>query len=306
MMAPGFCGHHAARGFLRPEKHRVEIGRQHAPPFFRRHLDRALELRHAGIVDEDSDGAEGLLRLVEGADIVFAIKTSASMRDDLGGLIPVRPWPSRSARRATSATAAPLSASTSGELLAEPARRAGHQRDAAGQVEHLGGFSSASLDSFTQSLWIPDSGQPDDEASLSIKPCGSAVASPGTNHSTTSAQKLDQHERDDADIDVPGGDLRRRHAAQEEQRRAERRVHVGGLQVHRHHDAEPDRIDAWHRQQVGATIGTTTKMISKASMTKPSRNIATITASIAPAAPPGRSVSARWTRSSPPSRGTPG
>ena len=33
----------------------------------------------------------------------------------------------------------------------------------------------------------------------------------------------------------------------------------------------------------GATIGTTTKMISKASITKPSRNIASITARIAPA-----------------------
>ena len=46
-------------------------------------------------------------------------------------------------------------------------------------------------------------------------------------------------------------DLRRRDAAQIEQGRAERRVHVGGLQVHRHHDAEPDRIDARQRQQRG-------------------------------------------------------
>ena len=51
----------------------------------------------------------------------------------------------------------------------------------------------------------------------------------------------------------------------------------------------------------GATIGTTTKMISNASITKPSRNIASITARIAPAAPPGRSTSARCTMSSPPS-----
>ena len=50
-----------------------------------------------------------------------------------------------------------------------------------------------------------------------------------------------------------------------------------------------------------ATIGTTTKMISKASITKPSRNIASITARIAPAAPPGRFASARCTMSSPPS-----
>ena len=51
----------------------------------------------------------------------------------------------------------------------------------------------------------------------------------------------------------------------------------------------------------GATIGTTTKMISKASITKPSRNIASITASTAPFTPPGRSLSARCTMSSPPS-----
>ena len=51
----------------------------------------------------------------------------------------------------------------------------------------------------------------------------------------------------------------------------------------------------------GATIGTTTKMISKASITKPSRNIASITASTAPLVPPGRLVSARLTMSSPPS-----
>ena len=43
----------------------------------------------------------------------------------------------------------------------------------------------------------------------------------------------------------------------------------------------------------GATIGTTTKMISKASITKPSRKIASITASSAPSTPPGRLESAR-------------
>src|SRR3974377_1405197 len=40
-------------------------------------------------------------------------------------------------------------------------------------------------------------------------------------------------------------------------------------------------------KSAGATIGTTTKMISKASMTKPSRNTASITTSMAPALPPG-------------------
>ena len=45
--------------------------------------------------------------------------------------------------------------------------------------------------------------------------------------------------------------------------------------------------------RIGATIGTTTKMISNASITKPSRNIATITASTAPAGPPGKFDSVR-------------
>src|SRR5664279_3254223 len=54
-------------------------------------------------------------------------------------------------------------------------------------------------------------------------------------------------------------------------------------------------------KSAGATIGTTTKMISKASITKPSRNIASITASTAPLTPPGKSMSARCTMSSPPS-----
>ena len=49
-----------------------------------------------------------------------------------------------------------------------------------------------------------------------------------------------------------------------------------------------------------ATIGTTTKMISKASITKPSRNIASMTTRMAPAAPPGGSPAPRCTMSSPP------
>ena len=42
-------------------------------------------------------------------------------------------------------------------------------------------------------------------------------------------------------------------------------------------------------------------MISKASITKPSRKIASITASTAPLTPPGRLLSAAFTMSSPPS-----
>src|SRR5277367_3298613 len=101
--------------------------------------------------------------------------------------------------------------------------------------------------------------------------------------------ELDQHIGNDAEVNVPRRHFRRCDAAQIEQSRAERRVHIGGLQIHRQHDAEPD------------TIGTTTKMISKASITKPSTNTASITASTAPPVPPGRCVSRRSTSRSPPS-----
>ena len=54
-----------------------------------------------------------------------------------------------------------------GEARAEPARRAGDQRDAAGEIEQFGGLHGSLL-------------------SPAIQHRGSAVASPGTNHSTTS------------------------------------------------------------------------------------------------------------------------
>ena len=68
---------------------------------------------------------------------------------------------------------------------------------------------------------------------------------------------LDDHERHRAPVDLPGGDrrgelagdlvhvlLRRRDAAQIEQREAERRVHERGLHVDPEQDAEPDQVDA--------------------------------------------------------------
>ena len=65
-----------------------------------------------------------------------------------------------------------------------------------------------------------------------------------TNHQR---EKLHRHERDDAAIDVAGGDLGRRDAAQEEQRPAERRGEERGLQVHADQRGEPDHVDAWRR-----------------------------------------------------------
>ena len=276
-MAPLLVGReHAPRALLRPEEHRVEIGataRGAIPP--RCTSMARVGMRDAGIVDQDGDGAERLLGLIEGARHGGAVESRRPRwRRPCRRCLRSRPCSalSRSARRATSATAAPFAASTSAKRRPKPARRAGHQRDAALEVEQFGGFHAHPA--------LPP-----------IKRMRQRGRKPRHEPQHHQREELDQHERDDADIDVPRGDLRRRDAAQEEQRRPERRVHVGGLQVHRHHDAEPDRIDARHRRAArGATIGTTTKMISKASITKPSRNIASITARMAPAAPPGRSV----------------
>ena len=80
-------------------------------------------------------------------------------------------------------------------------------------------------------------------------------------------------------------------------------MHVGGLQIDRHHDAEPDRVDArLSAAGTGATIGTTTKMILNASITKPRRNIASISDEDSRPPAPARQVGQRpvSTSSSPP------
>ena len=66
-MAPPRAGReHPARRFLGAIEHRVEIGRENAPPFLFRHVDGAAGMGHAGIVDQDGDGAEILLGSIEG------------------------------------------------------------------------------------------------------------------------------------------------------------------------------------------------------------------------------------------------
>ena len=65
MAPPLLRGEHPARRFLRPEEHRIQIGAEDAPPLFRRQIDGAVRMRHAGIVDQDGDGAEGPLGIVE-------------------------------------------------------------------------------------------------------------------------------------------------------------------------------------------------------------------------------------------------
>ncbi len=52
--------------------------------------------------------------------------------------------------------------------------------------------------------------------------------------------------------------------------------------------------------RMGATMGTTTKVISIKSRMKPSRNISSMTMNMAPTTPPGRLVSSSRTTSSPP------
>ncbi len=133
-------GQHAARALLRPVEQSVEIDREHAAPFLRRHLDGAAG-RHgdAGVVDQDGDGAEGLFGLVEGArhggavgdvgldgqsfaalgfDVFFergkALGAAGDQRDG-GAVVGER-------KR---------------ELHAQAAGGAGHQRDAALEIEHV-------------------------------------------------------------------------------------------------------------------------------------------------------------------------
>ena len=144
---------------------------------------------------------------------------------------------SRSARRATSATAAPLSASARANCWPSPLEAPVTSATRPCRSEHSAAFIVASCTACVVPLYGP------------IKRMRQRGRKPRHEPQHDQRAELDQHERDDADIDMPRGDLGRRHAAQIEQRRPERRMHVGGLQVHRHHDAEPDRIDAGHRQQ---------------------------------------------------------
>jgi hypothetical protein len=111
---------------------------------------------------------------------------------------------------------------------------------------------------------------------------------PGQKPQEHQREQLDQHERDRPAVDMQGGDLRRRNPTRKEQSRSKRRVDVGRLQFIA--IMTPSQIGSTPGiiSSAGATIGTTTKMISKASITKPSRSIASITITTAPAAPPGR------------------
>ena len=139
---------HAARGLLRVAEHRVEIDAEHLAPFLRRHLDRAHgRLRDAGIVDEDGDSAEGLLGGVEGAAHRGAVGDVGLDRHRLAAfafdLVLERFEPVGAARHQRDGGA--VVGERAGKLHAEPAGRAGDQRDAAFEVEQVPGFHDVTL-----------------------------------------------------------------------------------------------------------------------------------------------------------------
>src|SRR5688572_1824199 len=119
---------------------------------------------------------------------------------------------SLSARRATSATDAPFAARTSAKRRPSPPD--------APVTSATRPFRSNSSAAFMRSSSPP------------IKRMRQRGRKPRHIPKHDQSKELNDHERDDANVDVAGGDLRRRHAAQEEQRRPERRVHVRRLQVH--------------------------------------------------------------------------
>ena len=141
-----FRRQHAARGFLRPEEHGVEIGRQHAAPFLFGKVDRAARMRDARIVDEDGDRAESFFGGVERSHHRGAVKHIGLDRDGAAAGL----FDARLDRRET--IGAPrdqnhrcaVLGQTLGETHAKAARRAGHQRHLPGEIEDLCGCHGSS------------------------------------------------------------------------------------------------------------------------------------------------------------------
>ena len=126
--------------FLRPEEHRVEIGADYAAPLLFGYFDRAVGVRDAGVVDQNGDGAERLLGLVEGARHGLAVEHIGLDRDGpAAGGFDARldgGEPIGAARHQRDRGA--ILGQHFGETHAQPARRAGDQRDAAGEIEQVG------------------------------------------------------------------------------------------------------------------------------------------------------------------------
>ena len=132
-------GKHASGAFLRPIEHGVEIGRQHAPPFFLGQIDGAAGRHHAGIVDQDGHGAEALLGGIERGLHRGAIAHIGLDRDGAaaGFLDPrLHIGEAIGAARHQHDRGAVLG-KTFGKAHAKPARRAGDQRDLAVEIEDL-------------------------------------------------------------------------------------------------------------------------------------------------------------------------
>src|SRR5262249_2355162 len=132
-------GKHPPRRLLRPEEHRIEIGADDAPPLRFRKLQRAARMRDAGIVDQDGDGAERLLGFVECAHHRLAIEDVGPDRDGAAAHLfdarlhrrePIGATRHQRHRRA-------FACQHLGKAHAEPARRAGHERDPAFEIEEL-------------------------------------------------------------------------------------------------------------------------------------------------------------------------
>src|SRR6185312_6799706 len=108
---------------------------------------------------------------------------------------------SLSARRATSATAAPLAASTCAKRSPSP--------------------PEAPVTTATRPLRSNSSAAFMRSSSAPIKRMGQRGRKPRHEPKHDQGEKLDRNERNNAEIDVLGGDLRRGNTAEEEQGRAE-------------------------------------------------------------------------------------
>jgi hypothetical protein len=125
---------------IAPPEHRVEIGREDAPPFLFRHVDGAAGVGHPGIVDQDGDGAEFLLGGIESrrhrravAHVGLDGKRAATgfFNPRFEAREPVGAARHQHHRGAVLGQAF-------GKTHAEPAGGTGHQRDLAVQIEYLG------------------------------------------------------------------------------------------------------------------------------------------------------------------------
>ncbi len=131
---------HAARRLLCGEEDRIEVGSDHLPPLILRHIDGAARRRDASIVDQDRDRPERLLGRVEGARHGAAVEhvcpdgSSAAARLLDAGLDLSQPV---GAARHQCDRGARVRQHLR-EAHAQPARRAGDERDLAFEIEQLG------------------------------------------------------------------------------------------------------------------------------------------------------------------------